>query len=95
LEGILGEECRLHRVKSGTVGTEALDRGDRAAFDLCRKGEAGENTLAIDMDGAGAALALVASLLRAGEAQMLAQRIEERDARLDFDFMSLAIDFKL
>ena len=54
---------------------------------LGRKGQAGEHALAIDMHRAGAALALVAAFLGAGQVQVVAQGIEQRDARLDLQFM--------
>ena len=63
----MGEEGRLHRMQLGALGRQAFDGRDGPALDLGGKGEAGENALAIDMDRAGAALALVAALLRAGE----------------------------
>src|SRR6266542_420656 len=80
LEGIMGEECRLDRMKIGSASAQAFDGGDRPA---------------IDMHGTGATLALIAALLRAGEAHMLAQGIEQCDARLDQELMPLAVDFKL
>nr|GFD52666.1 hypothetical protein [Tanacetum cinerariifolium] len=60
----------------------ALDRGDRAAVILHREREAGEDALAIDEDGAGAAGTLVASLLGARQMQRFAQQIEQRHPRI-------------
>ncbi len=47
---------------------------------------------AVDMHGAGAALALVAALLGAGQAEMIAQGVEQRDTRLDLQFMAMSVD---
>ena len=44
------------------------------------------------MHRAGAALAVIATFLRAGECQALAQEIEERRARVDCDRSRMAID---
>src|SRR2546427_595114 len=43
-------------------------------------------------DRAGAALSLVAALLRAGQAEMLAQRVEQRGARVEIDDVALSVD---
>ena len=60
------------------VGGEALDRTDLAA----RRGggghQAGRDEPAVDLDVAGAALALRAAVLGAGEAEPLAQHVEQR-----------------
>ncbi len=72
-------------------GGQSLDRGDLAALDLGGERQTGEHALAVDMAGAGAALALVAALLGAGQRQMLTQRVPEQcDARLDIELVSLA-----
>ena len=44
------------------------------------------------MDGAGAALAVVAALLRAGEVSSFAQAVEQRRARIDVKLVLLAVD---
>ena len=48
-----------------------------------RERQAGIDAPAIDDHGAGAALAVVAALLGAGEMQMLAQRIEQGGASVE------------
>src|SRR5438034_10991735 len=75
LEGIMGEEGRLDRMKIASASAQAFDGGDRPALDLRGERQATENTLAIDMHGTGATLTLIAALLRAGKAHMLAQGI--------------------
>jgi hypothetical protein len=47
------------------------------------------------MHGAGAALALVAAFLGSGEAEMIAQRIQQRDARFKSHRMDALVDFEL
>src|SRR5262245_51377334 len=95
LEGILSGKGGLHRVQLGTLRRQTFDSRDRTSLNLCSEREAGENALAADMDRTGSALPLVATLLRAGEAQILAQGIEQRDSRLNRQLTRLSIDFKL
>ena len=49
----------------------------------------------VNEHGAGAALAVVAALLGAGEMQLLAQRIEQRSPGLDIEVRRLAVDMKI
>ena len=57
-----------------------------------RQRQAGEDAPAVDEDGAGAALAVVAALLGAGQAEMLAQRVEQRRADVERQAVLLAVD---
>ena len=59
---------------------DALDGEDVGAVMAQRERKAGIDPLAVDQDGAGAALAAVASLLGSGQIQLLTQEIEERRA---------------
>jgi hypothetical protein len=45
----------------------------------------------IDDHGASAALAMIAALLGAGEMQLLAQSIEQRDARVEYELAGFAV----
>jgi hypothetical protein len=54
--------------------------------------QAGIDAAAVDDHGAGAALALVAALLGAGQVQVFAQQVEQRGAGVDFLFEALAVD---
>jgi hypothetical protein len=54
--------------------------------------EAGIDTLPIDQNGAGAARPLIASLLRAEEVQVFAQKIEKRCANIHLPVHFAAID---
>jgi len=56
----------------GAVGRgEAFDRDDRSSFRLRRENRAGLDRTAVDVHGAGAALARVAADVRAGEAEFV------------------------
>ena len=62
---------------------ETFDRDDVGALERDGERRAGLDRLAIDMDDAGAALAGVAADMGAGEAQVLAQILDEQRTRLD------------
>src|SRR5437867_12774918 len=70
----------------------ALDRRDLATVGERGKQQTRFHALAVDEDGAGAALAEPASFLRAGEVQVLPQRIEQRRAWVEDLLMLAAID---
>src|SRR5690606_40198242 len=74
LRGAAVGEGGLERVRLPRPG-EAFDGGDLAAHGLEDGREAGEDGLAVDEDGAGAAVALVASLLGAGQAEDVPERL--------------------
>jgi len=57
---------------------QALDGGDAAPGALQRQPVAGFDRLAVDQHRAGAALCRVATLVRAGELQLLAQDIHQQ-----------------
>src|SRR3954467_13481614 len=61
---------------------DAFDCEDVGAVMTDREREAGVDALAVDENGAGAALAAVASLLGSGQVEALTQEIEQRDARI-------------
>ena len=77
LEAVVLEERRLHRVQLVAFG-QPFDRGDLAALVHHGERQAGVDAPAVDQHRAGAALAVVAALLGAGEAEVLAQRVEQR-----------------
>ena len=84
-------ERRLHRVQLAVLG-EALDRDHLGAVGLHREHGAGLDRAAVDVDHAGAALAGVAADMGAGEAEMLAQELDQERARLDLARHRLAVD---
>ena len=65
------------------VAGEALDRRQRAAVAVERELQAGGDGAAVDEDGAGAAFALAAAELGAGQADVVAQHLQ--GARFDAD----------
>ena len=53
---------------------------------------AGLGALAVDVDGARAAVAGVAADVRAGQPEDVAQQVDEQEARLDVGLAGLAVD---
>ena len=62
---------------------EALDRLDGAAVGLHGEHQAAAHDVAVHAHGAGPAYAVLAAEVRAGEAELLAQEVDEMQARLD------------
>ena len=85
------DERLLQRVQRA-AGGQAFDRGDRAALVLHRQRQARQDALAVDQHRAGAAGALVAALLGAGEMQVLAQQVEQRCPDIDRKVAGLSVD---
>ncbi|MNP51306.1 hypothetical protein D3C76_1456120 [compost metagenome] len=67
--------------------SEPLDSGDFRAFVHYRQGQAGIDAPAVDNDRAGAALAVVATFLGAGELQVFAQQVEQGGAGVKLHFL--------
>src|SRR5207248_3003630 len=72
LEGIMLDKGLLHRVKVAVVIGEPFDRGYRAILHARRERQAGQHAPPIKQYGAGAALTVVATLLRASKTKMFA-----------------------
>src|ERR1700746_3448920 len=79
LKTVVLEESGLHRMKPA-IFRESLDGGDFVLLMHHREGEAGIDAPSVHVYGAGAALPVIASLLRAKEAEIFAQRVEQRHA---------------
>src|SRR5438128_617547 len=75
-----------------SVRGEALDGRDLASVGLDGKEPAGLHRHAVQEDGAGTAGRRVATDLGAGEAQDVAQVVDEEQARLNVGFDRLAVD---
>ncbi len=73
------------------VPGEALDGADLAPLGLDREHQAGAHRVAVDQHGAGAADAVLAAEMGAGEAAVLAERVGERAPRLDRDRVRRAV----
>ena len=67
------------------AGVEAFDGSNLDAVGLHREHQAGSRWLAVDQDGAGAAHPVLAAGVRAREADLLAQAVQQRAPRLDVD----------
>ena len=84
-------EAFLQRVQLAVLG-QTLDRGDLGAVGLDGEDRAGLDAAAVDQHRARAALARVAADVRAGQQQLLAQEVDEEQARLDVALAHLAVD---
>jgi hypothetical protein len=91
LEGIVVDECRLHRMQV-PVSRQPLDRGYLVALTAHCQCQAAEDPPAVHPDCARTAGALIAALFRAGEPHVLTQRIQQADAGLDRQLVRLAVD---
>ena len=77
------------------AGRHALDGRDLAAVGLDREHRARLHGAAVEMDGAGAALAGVAADVRAGQVEVLAQGLDEQPSRLDVELPGRPVDRQL
>ena len=71
---------------------QAFDGLDLGAVALHRQHQAAAHDLAVDAHGAGAADAVFAADMAAGEAEIVAHEVDQRLARLDTLSDALAID---
>jgi len=93
LQRVMLAERSLQRRQS-VFKRETLDGHHLGAFGLHREQQARAHGCAVDQHGAGAAHAVLAADMGAGEPQMMAQAIGQRQSRLDFDLDRLAVDFE-
>src|SRR5205807_4266205 len=91
LQAVLVPEGALQCIEL-TLGSEALDGAHILAVCLDGEHQAGACAMAVDKDGAGAADAVLAAEMRAREAELVAQEIGEREARLDRALVRRAVD---
>ena len=82
LEGVVLEEGGLDGAEVVAVG-EAFDGGDLGSVGYGGEGEATVDAAAVDEDGAGSALAVVAAFFAAGEIEVFAQGVEQRGAGVE------------
>src|SRR5258707_15614295 len=71
---------------------DGLDRGDLGGADAVDRGDAGTRGDAVDMHRAGAAERHAAAVLRAGQAEHVAQYPQERGVTVDVDRPIDAVD---
>src|ERR1700722_18263545 len=74
------------------VGRQALDGGDLCAIGLHREKQAGKHPVAVQKNGAGAAHAVFAAGMRAGEIKRFTQEIDQRQTRRHGRAARLAVD---
>ncbi len=77
-------------------GAESLDGDDLGAVEIGEPGQTGAHRLFIDNDHAGAALAFtVAGLFGPGQAQVLAEQVEQHRFRIGDPLVADAVDTDL
>ena len=88
--GVL-QQLLLHRMELLILG-HSLDGLDLVTGRLHREHQAGAHDVAVHYHGAGAAVAGGAALFGAGEADLVAQHVEQAQMRLAQEFRGLAVD---
>jgi len=91
LVAIVRDEGRLHGMQRPGL-SDAFDRGDLVALVHYGEAQAGVHPHAVDMHGAGAALAVVAAFLRAGEQDDFTHAVQKRGARVEAQPMLISVD---
>src|SRR5215468_4885141 len=94
LEPVLLPEALLHRMELA-VPLQSLDRLHLVAVGLDREEGTGFDRHAVEQDGTRPAVGGVAADVRTGQAQRLAQEVNEQQSRLDLRLMRLAVDLHL
>src|SRR4051812_47579413 len=84
-------EGLLHRIPLAVLG-EALDRRDLAAVGLHSEDRAALHGLAVEVDGAGAAVGGVAADRRSGAPEPVTQVVDQEEPRLDVVLVTDAVD---
>src|SRR5687767_13473564 len=92
LQAVIVAERFLERMKLGGRRRDAFDGQDLVAVRLHREHQARARGEAVEQDRAGAADAVLAAEMGAGEAELLAHEIGEREADLDLLVVALAVD---
>ena len=92
LQAVLLPEGGLERVELVRAGGHALDGGDGGAVGLDGEHRARLHGAAVDVDGAGAALAGVAADVGAGQVEVLADGLDEQPSRLDVELPLRSVD---
>jgi hypothetical protein len=77
------------------VVAKTLDRRHLSALGGVDEGEARQDWNAVELDGAGAAVAFVAGNLRPGQPEVVAEHLGEGRAHLGLDRVALAVDGEL
>src|SRR5262245_13964412 len=85
------DERVLQRMERA-VSTQPLDGPDRTTASLHGQHETARDRLAVEMDGAGAAIAGAAAFLGADQPQVFAQRVQQRVVRPDEHLDGFVVD---
>ena len=93
LQRVMLTEGFLQGRELGVTG-EPFDGHDLGALGLHREHQAGAHGCAVDENRAGAAHAVLAAHMGAGQPQMMAQAIRQREPRLDVDLDLSTVDAK-
>src|SRR3982750_1041012 len=91
LKTVMLKEGGLHGMQLRLAG-QALNGGDVITIMHRGQAETGVDALAVDQDGAGSTLAVIAPLLRASHTQVVTQEVEQRYPGIDLQLMRLAVD---
>src|SRR6516164_426929 len=94
LERVIALERRLQNSKAVRRGRKAFNRSHLAAFDLQRERETGARRIAVDLDGACAAHAMLATDMGAGHSDLMPQKIRQQRARLGFAGTWLSVEIE-
>ncbi len=89
------EEGLLEGGKDAVGGGEPLDGDDLGCVEGHGQQQAAVGAPAVDEDGAGSALPVVAALLGSGQVQLLPQGVEEGDAVVQVEDVGPAVDAEL
>src|SRR3954449_10885042 len=92
LERVVFPERLLERVQGSVGARHALDRLDLAAVGLDGEDGAALHGLAVEVDRARAAVRRVAAHMGAGEAETVANQVNEQQTRLDVELVPLPVD---
>ena len=92
---MVARERGLNGMQRSIGRRDAFNGLDAAAIGLHGEHEAGARRGAIHQHGAGAADAMFAAKMRAGERQILAQEIRQMHARINGGFHHAAVDAEL
>ena len=91
LNGAGFDERLLHRIEL-SVSAQSFDRDDILAIAFDGEHETSVDRTAVQQHRAGAALAFGAAFFRAGQIQLVAQRLEQRVMRLHIERSGCAVD---
>src|SRR5580698_3608560 len=87
LQGVMIQKRLLDGMQAAVLPRDAFDRGDFLVLGLFGEHQAGKYSAAINMDSAGPALAVIAPLLGAEQAESLPQRVEQTHARIELQLV--------